>query len=230
MKTTRGQIIDILQRQKRATVEELALSLGLAAPTVRRHLDVLQRDNLVGFRVIHRKLGRPHYVYFLTEGGQEQLPRNYHHLVAGLIAEMQNLTATDLRGLDGKGLLVLTMRRVAERMAASYSYRVAGKDLRERVAELVRILNEEGYFSEYYEENGTLKIVNFNCPYHQVALSHPEVYGLCLSFMKRMLSAEVGSFQCQAGGDNPCVFLVQKELGNESEPSRIVPAGSGAGR
>jgi predicted ArsR family transcriptional regulator len=43
---TRLQIARLLQRDGTDTVESLADKLGLAAATVRRHLDIMQRDGV----------------------------------------------------------------------------------------------------------------------------------------------------------------------------------------
>ena len=47
----------------------MAQAMGLASATVRRHLDILQRDHLVSWTEARRQTGRPHYVFFLTENG-----------------------------------------------------------------------------------------------------------------------------------------------------------------
>ena len=54
MEGTRLGILTLLQRQS-ATVDQLRTELGLAAATVRRHLDILQRDRLVTFQAVRRK-------------------------------------------------------------------------------------------------------------------------------------------------------------------------------
>ncbi len=66
---TRLKILNILRSQGSVTVEDLAKDIGLASSTIRRHLDILQRDQLVAFDQVRRKLGRPEFAYRLTEHG-----------------------------------------------------------------------------------------------------------------------------------------------------------------
>ena len=70
MEGTRLGILTLLQHQT-ATVDQLSTKLGLASPTVRRHLDILQRDRFVTFQAVRRKQGRPEHAYSLTEEGHE---------------------------------------------------------------------------------------------------------------------------------------------------------------
>ena len=55
---TRQAIVALLQQSPVSTIEELAQELGMAAASVRRHLDILQRDRLVAYQVVRNKPGR----------------------------------------------------------------------------------------------------------------------------------------------------------------------------
>ena len=76
METTRSKIMDILRRRKEGTVDDLTQALGLAPATIRRHLDILQRDGYITVRAVHRETGRPHYAFSMTEAGEDLFP---HH-------------------------------------------------------------------------------------------------------------------------------------------------------
>ena len=70
MDGTRAGMVELLQHCNGLTVEALTESLGLAAATVRRHLDVLQRDGHVEREAVRRSTGRPHYVFKLTQAAE----------------------------------------------------------------------------------------------------------------------------------------------------------------
>ena len=111
MGATRSRILDFLQRNKRATVEEMAGAVGLAPASIRRHLDLLQRDKVIALEEVRRQTGRPHYVYFLTEHGQEQMPKDYFRLTNMLVQEIASLENGELRELDGVSLLDIIFAR-----------------------------------------------------------------------------------------------------------------------
>src|SRR5512140_657216 len=77
---TRREILNILKRKGRATLDELAQGVGLVPVTVRAHLNVLERDDLVKYEEVRGKVGRPYYVYSLTEEADALFPKTYHTL------------------------------------------------------------------------------------------------------------------------------------------------------
>ena len=91
MEGSRLRILRLLQRQEHASVEQLSKEMELASATVRRHLDILQRDQLVSFTQVKKKTGRPEHTYYLTETGQETLPKNYSSLLSRLLEEIRSL-------------------------------------------------------------------------------------------------------------------------------------------
>ena len=72
MKSTRAQIRDLLAASREATVGEIAGNLHLNPANIRRHLEVMRAEGLVDIRVQRREIGRPSYVYSLTERAEEQ--------------------------------------------------------------------------------------------------------------------------------------------------------------
>ena len=56
---TREEILALLRRHTSMSVEELARAIGLAPATVRRHLDVLLRDDYVEVSQVRGGTGRP---------------------------------------------------------------------------------------------------------------------------------------------------------------------------
>src|SRR3972149_4980636 len=163
MGATRSRILDFLQRNKRATVEEMAGAGGWAPASIRRHLDLLQRDKVIALEEVRRQTGRPHYVYFLTEHGQEQMPKDYFRLTNMLVQEIASLENGELRELDGVGLLDIIFARMAERLAANYAERVSGKTFDERVGELVKILEEGNFYPEWEQTEEGYRLACHNC-------------------------------------------------------------------
>ncbi len=209
MEDTRDRILHLLQRGKGKTAAGLAVELALATATVRRHLDILQRDNLVRFEAIYQRKGRPQYAYSLTEQGQELLPRDYHRLAIGIMRETAALSNEDLKTADGEGLLSLIIDRMAHRSVDSYTGRFAGNmtELEARVVETTSILQELGFFAEYERQGDNFLIKCYNCPYHRVALAQPRVCELDFNFVQGLLKTQVERLT-PAEGEKGCLYLV----------------------
>src|SRR3989337_2755393 len=116
MQSTRGRILEYLQRHGRGTVKELGLLLSLTSTGIRQHLTVLERDGLVEAREERGRVGRPTLVYSLTEKADGPFPKTYD-LLAGVLLE-------EVRASEGNEKLHQLLHRVAGRLASPYVERV----------------------------------------------------------------------------------------------------------
>lgn len=200
MQRSRWQILEFLKRKGRATLDELAKELGLVPVTVRAHLSVLQREDLVTAEEVRGKIGRPYYVYFLTDEADRLFPKRYHTL-ASLILE-------SLEASEGEAKLDHLFQRVSDMMVASHKDAVAGKDLEARVAEAVRIMNQEGAMAEWEKTEEGFMVWEHNCPFFLVAQRHPKVCRIDHLFLSKFLGAEVEATHRIIDGHPRCAYRV----------------------
>jgi predicted ArsR family transcriptional regulator len=191
VETTRQTILEILRRRKQATIEELTHLLGLAPATIRRHLDILMRDSLVSVGQVRRVTGRPHYVFSLTEVGEDLFPKNYIRLTNRLIEEIVDLDAEDTQGRSGLELAELVFEKMAERMAQTYASRVTGATLEERLEEVVNLLSGEGIILEWRQGEGGYYLLGHGCPCRRVANAHTQMCSHDQRLLVTLLRAEV---------------------------------------
>ena len=212
---TRLRILQILQRNTNDTVEGLAKGVGLASATIRRHLDILQRDHLVAFSEVRKKTGRPEYSFYLTEEGQEALPKDYSKLLSGVIQQLSELSASDTRGKDGPGVLDLIFGRLADEVVRPLKADMAGKGLGERIAALEIHLGDQSFLPEVDVSDGSLRIRLMNCPFRSVALQSKAVCSFDLNVISSVLDMKVERKDCIHDGDSGCMYTA--ELSAEAE-------------
>ena len=153
---TRLQILMTLQRNGRETVGSLARSLTLAPATIRRHMDILQRDHVISLEEVKRPTGRPEYSFFLTEDGHEALPKSYDRLLDSLFQEMASLEKEDIEGKDGKGITEVLLSRIAQRIADQAGVS-QDDDLSQRATILASLLEEQQFTPRVEHKSGTVK-------------------------------------------------------------------------
>jgi predicted ArsR family transcriptional regulator len=162
MRSTKSEILAFLKRSDGSTVDELASHLNLAPMTVRQHLTVLERDELVGAEEVRRPTGRPHYLYRLTEDGHRKLAGGFDRLLALLVEQAGELGPDDLAATPYERRARL-FRRAAESLAARHRGEVgslAGAAQMERVAEILR---SHGGFPEIEDLGGEYELRDFSC-------------------------------------------------------------------
>ena len=216
METTRQTILEILRRRKQATIEELTRLLGLAPATIRRHLDILMRDSMVSVGQVRRETGRPHYVFSLTEVGEDLFPKNYIRLTNRLIEEIMDLDAEETRGRSGLELAGLVFEKMAERMAQTYASRVMGATLEERLEEVVNLLSGEGIIFEWRQGEGGYYLLGHGCPCRRVANAHTQMCSHDQRLLVTLLRAEVEPVEPPAVDEGTyCAYWVTEKTAAE---------------
>lgn len=221
MQSTKLHVLETLKRRRHATVDELAAELDLARATVRHHLDSLQRDGAVTYVEVRRETGRPHHLYSVTEHGEDLFPKSYVRLTNLVLHEIASLTAREVAGLDGRGVMQIVFGRLADQLYESHADRLLGKSYAERAAEVVRILNDEGFLSQGEATDEGFRIVEFSCPYLRAAESHTAVCNLDLAFIQRAMPGSVERSERLAGGAPACTYLLREQRNDLNPPAGI---------
>ncbi|GBD11638.1 hypothetical protein HRbin23_01309 [bacterium HR23] len=202
MEDTRRRLLELLQYRGHATVDDLARGLGLAPPTVRRHLDILQRDGLVAYRLARQKTGRPEHLYYLTERGQEALPKAYQTLLAWLVEELQS-DASSSPTLDA------VLARVARRLLPrSLEDTPSPASLMERLQTLHRLLQAHAFAPHMEPLPNGIRIRLANCPFRAVARDHPALCALDRTLIALLVGTEPVPEQCLPMGHTTCAYLL----------------------
>jgi predicted ArsR family transcriptional regulator len=224
MQETHQQILNILQKKSSVTINTLVRELDLAVATVRYHLTMLERDRLVVSEKVRQKVGRPYWVYSLSQQGQETFPKKYHRLSSFILTEVK----AEL-GSDGLNTL---LRRIAQRRLAERALDLAGKSLEEQLEILVTVLGEEGFAAtwEHVGEKYLLFVIlgeegfvadwekadgrkylltHHTCPYQSVVLQHPEVCQVDAELISGVMGVPVERTKCILYGDQVCTFDVK---------------------
>lgn len=202
MQRTRRQILDILKKRGRATLEELSREVGLSPVTVRVHLSVLQRDDLVNVEEVRGKVGRPYFVYSLSEDAEELFPKRYHLLANRL-----------LNGLNDRlspAALQDVLSYVATVWAGEHAQRLAGKGLAERVAEVARIRTDEGAIAEWEKVDDGYMLRQYNCPNLLISQAHNYACALEEEYIARMLGVPATHTEAIGRGNRLCSYIIRE--------------------
>ncbi len=199
---TRRRILEELKKTGGLTCKELAETLGITSMGVRRHLMMLQRDGLVQYDSVRRGLGRPSYVYRLTDLAEELFPKNYGQLANELL--------TYLQVLDGEEKVQALFEQRAQRRLRNAQSRLRGLPWPDKVRELVALLVEEGYLAEMEQvDEDTILLREYNCAIRQVAQRFGHACSTELEFIRNLLpEAEVTREYHIVSGDTFCGYRI----------------------
>jgi predicted ArsR family transcriptional regulator len=209
MRTTRHRILEIIQRRRAETVGGLARELGLAQATVRRHLDILQRDGLVVFSETRKGSGRPEHSFSLTDRGHEALPKGYDSLLSGLVRELGHAAAGQLDGKSGAEALEMVLTRLGQAVAArNLEPGRSGDTGEQRLATAMKALAELDFEPVASRDESGTRIILSNCPFRSVALNDDAICAYDSAIIQTIVGAPVKRERCLSGGHDRCEYVV----------------------
>lgn len=195
-------ILLTLKKRGEATADELARAVGITPSGVRQHLLSLRAAGLVAHRGVQEGPGRPRYVFCLTDRAEALFPKTYGQLATELMGDLEE---------EDPEMLQRIFQRQRRRRVQLARTRLAGKSLDERVAELARILDEDGYLADFeYRSDGTYLVIEHNCAIWDVAAKYPLACSTELEFLRQVLpEARIERVAHRVAGGYTCAYQIR---------------------
>jgi predicted ArsR family transcriptional regulator len=208
---TRWEILTTLKKRGGMTVEELSEHLGTSGVTARYHLQTLRAVGLVEARSERRGVGRPAEIYTITEAADEMFPRNYDSLAVDILDH--------LSAAEGDTRVQEIFASGEQKLFEMYAPRMRGKSFEEKVAEVARILDENGYLAAWQKDGDAFVITEYNCAVANVAkrYNHPCNYEMKL--FQDFLDADVARVHHRVAGHHCCTYIIRERSNLEAAPT-----------
>lgn len=196
----------VLDHPEGATLDELALRLGVTKTAAKEHIIKLSTAGFLTFTDTRGAVGRPRRRYVLTPEGHETFPRKY----AWLSTILLELLAEEL---GGKALAEM-MRKLADKVAQSMESQLSAAKSDIELFRLLNLtLNELGYRTTLKQadlKKGAV-LEATNCVYHTVAKAHPALCTFDTRFIERATGGmNVRLESCIARGGTVCRFCINQ--------------------
>lgn len=203
--SSRQALLQLLRRSGEATADDLAAALGVTPSAVRQQLAGLADEGLVVSRSEPSGPGRPRAHWSLTAAGLALFPRAYGQLTTELLGYLD--------GEDPDVVDRLFDRRRERRTEATLA-RLGDGPLDQRVAELARVLDEDGYLADAVQlGTNNWRITEHNCAITDVARRFGQACTSELQFLQDALpDAEVERVAHMISGAHVCAYEVRARL------------------
>jgi predicted ArsR family transcriptional regulator len=199
-------VLYALRRRGQGTVEDIARNLDMTVSGARQHLSALVEDGLAEATEIPRpegRRGRPQLEYVVSDRADGLFPKAYGELTNELLGYVSESDSTLVDQLFA--------RRRDERIRNAQARLGPLKSLKAKVAELTRILDEDGYLASWEKvEAGVYRIVEHNCAIWAVAERYGQACTSELEFIRTVLEgADVERVQHMIAGARRCAYEVR---------------------
>jgi DeoR family suf operon transcriptional repressor len=201
----RRAVLYAVRRRGEATAEQVAEQLDVTVSGARQHLSALAAEGLVESSELPSpaRRGRRTLVYSATTAADRVFPKAYGELTNELLGYVAD---TDRALLDE-----LFARRRESRIANARARLASKRTLGTKVAELTRILDEDGYLASHEKvARGVFRIIEHNCAIWAVAERYGQACTSELEFIRAVLDgADVERVQHMVAGARRCAYEVR---------------------
>lgn len=225
--STKQDILQHLLKQDQATAQELAEVLAVSPQAIRRHLKDLEAEGLIEHQQVQIGMGRPQHVYHLSRKGRvnavariaPRFPNRYGEFAVSLLDTLTETVGTEQ--------VHTILQKQWQRKAKEYRDRLGNGSLQERVANLVKLRQAEGFMTEWHtltlrtsddETSPQFVITEHNCAISQIAESFPSICGHELEmFAAALQDCHVERTHWINNGEHQCGYLI---YGRTEKPVR----------
>ncbi|MFA4918938.1 MAG: metalloregulator ArsR/SmtB family transcription factor [Thermodesulfovibrionales bacterium] len=202
---TREKIILLLKKRGPMAIDNLSIELGITSMGIRQHLLSLERRGLIEYLTKRQGIGRPAFLYKLTEKADELFPKEYDKFILNLFRDIEKNEGRDKIDEIFKWRKNRIIKEVRETLANK-------KTLQDRMYGLKDILEAEGYFAELTDMNNHFTLKLYNCPIFKLASEFKEVCRHDLQMFRELIGKELAREECIVDGDISCTYTITKTL------------------
>lgn len=200
---TRERILLLLKKKGSLSIEELSRQLGITPMGIRQHLLSLERKGFVEYVAKRHGIGRPAFIYRLTEMANDLFPQAYQEFIISAFK--------DLEENEGRGKVDDIFRWRKDRLLKEYKEALSDKkNLHDKVYGVKGILESRGYLVDLSEDGNSYILRQFNCPISKVASAFGEACRYELQMYKDLLRKDIVRQECISEGGPSCTYVIPK--------------------
>jgi predicted ArsR family transcriptional regulator len=199
--TTRNSIIYLLKKSNGLSIEELSRSIQITPMGIRQHLLSLEKKGVVTYISKKHGIGRPGFVYMLTDSADDLFPKTYDRFAVEILNTMKMSEGTEK--------LDIIFRRRKDAQLKTIRKSLAGSEkMEDTLEELKKYLESEGYIVELNRNNGNYVLNQYNCPIRKIASEFRALCSYELQLYRELLSEDVTREHNIAEGSSACSYRI----------------------
>lgn len=201
--TTKEKLLNLLKKETKMTVSQMAEALKITEMAVRKHLNVLERDSFIRIAEMKQPVGRPVQVFSLTSQADVHFPKSYDNLTVDFLNDLQEIQGDEI--IDR--LFEKRSKRLADKYATSMKDNLTNEEM---VETLKDIQIEKGYMADVIKiDDNQFELIEHNCPIFEVSKNFKQACNCETNMFKEVLGTnQIERTSCKADGDNHCHFLI----------------------
>ncbi|MCX7793761.1 MAG: winged helix-turn-helix transcriptional regulator [Thermodesulfovibrionales bacterium] len=201
--STVWKLLLLLKKNGEMSIEEMSNALNITPIGIRQHILSLERNGFVSYRMRKKGVGRPGYIYSLTNKAEELFPNNYKNFILEVFKEIEDD--------GGREHIDRLFKKRKDRLFKHFSSILGNvKNFKTRLSLFLDSLKEQGYILETQERLHDVDLIQFNCPISAVSSHYREVCKYELELYRDLFGTGVDRLQCVSEGGRYCSYRIPK--------------------
>ncbi len=201
---TRKKILLLLKKSGGMSTDELSKVLKITPMGIRQHLLALERKGLVEYETKRHGIGRPGYIYKITEKADSLFPKHYDTFILQIFSEIEKK--------EGRKKIEEIFRWRKDSLLEDRKTRINGsKSVKKRLQRLADLLEDEGYIVEFVENKDSYQLRQYNCPISSVSKMYRESCKMELELYRDLIGDNLKRIACISDGSPACVYSISKQ-------------------
>ena len=198
---TRQNIITLLKKSGGMSIEELSRNISITPMGIRQHLLSLEKKGMVTYAARKHGIGRPGFIYRLTDAADELFPKSYDRLALDVLRDVKKYEGPE------KVSKIFSWRR--DRIFKQKKEALDGlTGIEEVLHGLKNLLESEGHLVELDREDDAYRLKTYNCPISKVANEFNDACMQELQMYRELLNRNVTMEQSMGQGSQSCIFSI----------------------
>ncbi len=201
--STRKNIIHHLKKSGGMSIDELSREISITPMGVRQHLLSLEKKGLVTYTSRRQGIGRPGFIYKLTDNANNLFRNDYDDFALNLLRDIKNYEGPE------KIDRIFSWRK--ERLLKEYREALAGKTgIDDTVTGLKQYLERRGNLVELNRNDTSYQLKQYHCPISRIATEFPEACAHELQLYRELLGKKVTREHTVADGAASCLYIIPR--------------------
>ncbi len=201
--STRKNIILLLKKNGGMSIEDLSKVIDITPMGIRQHLLALEKKGIVNYVTKRKGIGRPGFIYLLTEAANNLFPETYDSFAVGLLR--------DIRKHEGSEKIdkIFSWRR--DRLFKMNKEALSGKeDLDDKLHTFKNILETNGHIIDISRNNGHYQLKQYHCPIHKISSEFKDACKHELQLYRDLISKNIVREHALSEGAPSCLYLIPR--------------------
>ena len=201
MKNTKDSILNQVLLLQKATITQLSEKLGISEISVRQHLMNLESEGFVISEGERHGVGRPRFVYRLTEKGFQNAPTDYIKLTDQALTTMKRFLGTDT--------FLQLLEQIGKDLAEGYTSSLSSLTPDQTLEEVAKGLAQDGFIFSWTRSDEKYILTTHHCSFHYLGQKHPEVCTINHALLESLIQHPLNHDTCILYGDAACTYTCE---------------------